>query len=245
MVAQRKRFRIEELHSGLQGIEDEAMAFMPGDSAPALREIMQELKELRADMGKIGSGGIDQALLSTYKAQIEQCEKLKSELDLIQGAIDKTKQEIATLHDKSFNGTDMLKATCELGAVVGGTEQATQQILEAAEEIDQAAAALAKGQTPAQQTALCQEIQERVIQIFEASNFQDLTGQRITKVINTMRFIEQHIKVMIDIWGGAEEIKQHAPIKAPIECDSRLLNGPKLDDDEGHASQDDIDALFN
>jgi chemotaxis protein CheZ len=27
--------------------------------------------------------------------------------------------------------------------------------------------------------------------------------------------------------------------------DAKLLNGPKLDNDAGHVSQDDIDALFN
>jgi chemotaxis protein CheZ len=27
--------------------------------------------------------------------------------------------------------------------------------------------------------------------------------------------------------------------------DKKLLNGPKLDGEVGHASQDDIDALFN
>ena len=69
--------------------------------------------------------------------QIEQCEKLKVELDLIHEAINRTKQEIAVLHGKSFDGAEMAKVTGELGAVVGGTEQATQQILEAAEAIDQ------------------------------------------------------------------------------------------------------------
>ncbi len=29
------------------------------------------------------------------------------------------------------------------------------------------------------------------------------------------------------------------------EDDDKLLNGPKLDGDAGHASQDDIDALFD
>ena len=42
------------------------------------------------------------------------------------------------LHGKSFNGEEMAKVNGELGAVVGGTEQATQQILEATEAIDQA-----------------------------------------------------------------------------------------------------------
>ena len=100
------------------------------------------------------------ALLETYRAQIEQCEKLKVELDLIHDAINRTKREIAVLHGKSFDGEEMAKVNGELGAVVGGTEQATQQILEAAEAIDQAASALSKVTSPDQQKLLSEEIQE-------------------------------------------------------------------------------------
>jgi chemotaxis protein CheZ len=90
------------------------------------------------------------------------------------------------------------------------------------------------------------DISERVISIFEACNFQDLTGQRISKVMNTMKFIEHHINVMMEIWGGVDAIKAHAPaIIDTREGDAKLLNGPKLDGDEGHASQNDIDAMFN
>ena len=186
------------------------------------------------------------ALLETYRAQIEQCEKLKVELDLIHDAINRTKREIATLHGKSFDGEEMAKVNGELGAVVGGTEQATQQILEAAEAIDQAATALSKNISPDQQKLLSEEIQERVVSIFEACNFQDLTGQRISKVMTTMKFIEKHIIEMMDIWGGVDAIKAHAPpIVDTREGDAKLLNGPKLDGDDGHASQNDIDALFD
>jgi chemotaxis protein CheZ len=185
-------------------------------------------------------------MLDSYRAQIAQCEKLKVELDLIHDAINRTKQEIAVLHGTSFSGDEMSKVTGELGAVVGGTEEATQQILEAAESIDQAAAALGKIASPEQQAALSEDIQERVVSIFEACNFQDLTGQRISKVMNTMKFIEHHINVMMDIWGGVDAIKVHAPAVLDTRVgDDRLLNGPKMDGDEGHASQNDIDALFN
>jgi chemotaxis protein CheZ len=140
----------------------------------------------------------------------------------------------------------MSKVTGELGAVVGGTEQATQQILEATEVIDQSAAALSKVTSADQQAVLIEEIQDRVISIFEACNFQDLTGQRINKVMTTMRFIENHINKMMDIWGGVDAIKTHAPAAIDDrEGDAKLLNGPKLDGDAGHASQDDIDALFD
>jgi chemotaxis protein CheZ len=257
MSVNRKRFRVE------QAILGDAPMVMPAgaevDVGPMHREIMNELRAIRAQMAAPARRPVEtsaeaasrevsetQALLETYRAQIEQCDKLKIELDLIHDAISRTKREIAVLHGKSFNGDEMAKVNGELGAVVGGTEQATQQILEATEAIDQAATALSKNISPEQQKLLSEEIQERVVSIFEACNFQDLTGQRISKVMNTMKFIEQHINEMMNIWGGVDAIKAHAPpIVDAREGDAKLLNGPKLDGDVGHASQDDIDAMFN
>jgi len=93
--------------------------------------------------------------------------------------------------------------------------------------------------------ALVADIQDRVIKIFEACNFQDLTGQRITKVVSTLQFIETHIVRMMEIWGGLEAFKDiEAEQTSKREDDAGLLNGPKLAGETGHASQDDIDALF-
>jgi chemotaxis protein CheZ len=253
MVVQRKRFRIEDIVFGNAPAEEAG-----SDTNPMHREIMTELRAIREQMAapaRAMTGSVTevasqqvadtQVLLQTYRAQIEQCEKLKIELDLIHDAINRTKQEIAVLHGKSFNGAEMAKVTGELGAVVGGTEEATQQILEAAEAIDQSASAMAKVTSPDQQRLLREDIQERVVAIFEACNFQDLTGQRISKVMNTMKFIEHHINVMMDIWGGVDAIKAHAPAVIDDRVgDARLLNGPKADGEVGHASQDDIDAMF-
>jgi chemotaxis protein CheZ len=257
MSVRRKRFRIEEISYGSTPMPIEVDV---DDGVPLHREIMSELRAIRDQMASPNRGSAApiaadvtareiaeaQALLETYRAQIMQCEKLKVELDLIHDAINRTKREIAVLHGKSFNGDEMSKVTGELGAVVGGTEEATQQILEAAEAIDQAASALGKVNSPDQQKILSEEISERVVSIFEACNFQDLTGQRISKVMTTMKFIENHITVMMDIWGGVDAIKAHAPPHVDgREGDARLLNGPKLDGDDGHASQNDIDALFD
>ena len=257
MPTHRRRFRIEEAFTG----DTPAPAVAEGDIGPLHREIMSELRAMRALMAGARRSAAPEsadvaavsrevaqahALLETYRAQIEQCEKLKVELDLIHDAISRTKTEIAVLHGNSFNGEEMAKVNGELGAVVGGTEQATQQILEAAEAIDQAASAMAKVTSPDQHKILSEDIQERVVSIFEACNFQDLTGQRISKVMTTMKFIENHITVMMDIWGGVDAIKAHAPaIEDTRDADAKLLNGPKLEGDVGHASQDDIDALFD
>ena len=256
MPVHRRRFRIEEAISGDIQLPPE----VDTEIGPIHTEIMNELRAIRAQMAAprtsamaetIGEAATReaaeaQAMLDSYRAQIEQCEKLKVELDLIYDAITRTKREIAVLHGNSFNGEEMAKVNGELGAVVGGTEEATQQILEATEAIDNAATALGKNTSPDQQKLLSEEIQERVVSIFEACNFQDLTGQRIKKVMTTMKFIEHHITVMMDIWGGVDAIKAHAPpIVDTREGDAKLLNGPKLDGDVGHASQDDIDALFD
>ncbi len=262
MPIHRRRFRVEEAVTGITA-EMPMPAIADEEVGPMHREIMNELRAIRSQMAAPAASGSStasqelgasvnrevaeaQAMLETYRAQIEQCEKLKVELDLIYDAINRTKREIAVLHGKSFSGEEMARVNGELGAVVGGTEEATQQILEAAESIDQSASALMKVNSPDQQKLLSEEIQEKVVSIFEACNFQDLTGQRIKKVMTTMKFIENHITVMMDIWGGVDAIKAHAPpIVDTREGDDKLLNGPKLDDDPGHASQDDIDALFN
>jgi chemotaxis protein CheZ len=257
MPIHRRRFRVEEAIPGDIQMPPEVET----EVGPVHHEIMSELRAIRAQMSvtrpvsaateTIGEAAAREvaeanAMLETYRAQIEQCEKLKVELDLIYDAITRTKREIAVLHGKSFNGEEMAKVNGELGAVVGGTEEATQQILEAAESIDNAATALSKVTSPDQQKLLSEEIQERVVSIFEACNFQDLTGQRIKKVMNTMKFIENHITVMMEIWGGVDAIKAHAPaIVDTREGDAKLLNGPKLEGDVGHVSQDDIDALFD
>jgi chemotaxis protein CheZ len=253
MPVQRKRFRIEEFRTDGATMPE----MTDGEVMPYHHEIMSELRAIREQMGRPSGAAAAQepkespaangaAMLDSYRAQIEQCDKLKVELDLIHDAINKTKQEIALLHGRSFDGAEMAKMTGELGAVVGGTEEATQQILEAAEAIDEAASSIAKTKSPDLQERFSQDIQERVVTIYEACNFQDLTGQRISKVMSTMRFIENHINVMMDIWGGVDAIKKHTPAIVDDRVgDARLLNGPKGLNDEGHASQNDIDALFN
>jgi len=79
--------------------------------------------------------------------------------------------------------------------------------------------------------------------MLEACNFQDITGQRITKVVNTLKFVEERIDAMIEIWGE-EDIAEVAPSVTPdSQGDSALLNGPSLNG-EG-IDQNDIDKLLD
>jgi chemotaxis protein CheZ len=238
MNARRKIFRIEAINGGARSGSE------PRNLTPGFDHIIAELKALRSLVQPREE--LNARMIESYQAQIGEAQKLKAELDLIQEAITRTKHEIATLHVTGFEGPEMSRVTDELDAIVGGTEQATETILAAAEFIDQTANTLGAALKSEQDQALAHDIQDHVIRIFEACNFQDLTGQRITKVVATLKFIETHIVRMIEIWGGLEAFKDIAPDAiAEREGDKKLLNGPKLEDEAGHASQDDIDALFN
>jgi chemotaxis protein CheZ len=235
MNVQRKVFRVEALARPHDGTaerttsHDEVMAELK-----ALRTLIKPREELTREM------------IESYKTEIAQAQKLKAELDLIHAVINQTKMEIATLHITGFEGPEMKRVTHELDAVIGGTEEATEGILAAAEFIDQAANSLSASVKSEHDKALAHDIQDHVVKIFEACNFQDLTGQRITKVVATLKFIETHIVRMIEIWGGLESFKDVTPAAMAERVeDAKLVNGPMLDGAVGHASQDDIDALFN
>jgi len=256
MTAQRKIFRIEQM--GVEGAPDSGIDFrvslepdpMLGndaevsdlDSGRRHHELLAEIKALRALLEPREDA---QRILDSYQAQVAEMQKLKGELVIIHAAITRTKQEIATLHVTGFRGETASRMTHELDAVVSGTEQATQTILGMVEEIDGIASSMIDGEKEQDDKAVGQAIQDRVVKVFEACNFQDITGQRISKVVNTWKFIEGHIGQMMEIWGGIDAFKDFIPDAPPEpQGDDALLNGPKLESDAGHASQDDIDALF-
>ena len=61
----------------------------------------------------------------------------------------------------------------------------------------------------------------------------------------TLKFVEDRIARMMEIWGGIEAFKDYtAAALAERETGPALLNGPKLEGDAGHVSQDEIDAMF-
>ena len=82
------------------------------------------------------------------------------------------------------------------------------------------------------------------MQIYEDCNFQDITGQRISKVVGTLKFVEDRIAAMIDILGGEEQMSALDGIEQEIQKDGEVeLSGPRAEGQE--ISQDEIDALFD
>jgi chemotaxis protein CheZ len=248
MPVRQKIFRIEQMKPA--GAPRSAA---PGGAVPGLQhhEVLIELKALRdlieqrapATAPPISNDG--KSDLKNDQMTVGDLNKLKSETDSIHRAINRTMQELATLHFGAFGDTGHGRASRELDAIVDSTERATQQILEAAEGIDEAADTLSASLKHEQEQALASDIRDHVVRIFEACSFQDLSGQRIAKVLATLTFVEVSVARMLKIWGGAGAFKDYAAAAlSERNSEPKLAAGPKLQGDSGHASQQEIDAMF-
>lgn len=143
------------------------------------------------------------------------------------------KREIAALAPDEIREKHIRSATDELDAIVANTEQATGAILDAAEKIEGIASKL--DVEPGMQIA------DAVTKIYEACNFQDITGQRISKVVNALKTIESKIESLVTAVGGVAAIPAD-DLAAEAARDAHLLNGPQLP--ANAKSQDEIDALL-
>ncbi len=163
---------------------------------------------------------------------------LREELREMSAYIHQTRREIAALRPSDAGSNRIMAATGELDAIVSATERATSEILNGVERIQQLTLKLPKTSEVA---PIVDEIQAQVTEVLTACSFQDITGQRTTKVVNTLRYLEQRVNSMIEIWG-VEGVTPAAPPPEPEDRrpDAHLLNGPAAD---GGPSQADVDAL--
>jgi len=135
----------------------------------------------------------------------------------------------------------MARAAGELAVAVESMETATQKVLASVEAVDDCARVLVSALTDDYHHGLAQDIQDHVVRVYEACNFQDLAGQRIGKVISTLVMVEEQLAAMIE---NCNNITGTARPAAGSQPSGDLLNGPRLDGDGGHASQQDIDLMF-
>ena len=168
---------------------------------------------------------------------------LKNEVRAMSRSIQETKSEIRAMRVGTKGGDKFLKASTELDAVVLATEEATNTILESSERIDGLAEKLQQNAASEEDRKACEDIMETTIRILEACNFQDITGQRITKVVHTLQYVDDRINSMVEIWGDEDINAVDSAVSEDDDTDADLLNGPALDDTG--VSQDDIDALFD
>ncbi|PWR19801.1 protein phosphatase CheZ [Zavarzinia compransoris] len=161
------------------------------------------------------------------------------ELESLLAYIHQTQAEIAALRPAELTGEKIPQANDQLRSVVDATEQATGVFLDIAEELEALADTFG--------SANADDIRTIATRIYEASNFQDITGQRINKVTETLRVIEERLSRLVEVGGRAPGAVPPPPAPAeaapvPDGGDGHLLNGPQLP--ASAATQDDIDRLF-
>lgn len=146
--------------------------------------------------------------------------------------ISNARKEIAALQPENLENSRIPRAGKELDAIVKATETATNTIMEAAEEI------MAADTTAPE--AYQATVNDAVMRIFEACSFQDITGQRISKVVETLTYIERRakeLKSLLDV-----EAHHYQEEDEPLSEDRELLRGPAL---EGEGiDQHEVDALM-
>jgi chemotaxis regulatin CheY-phosphate phosphatase CheZ len=160
-------------------------------------------------------------------------ERVRFDLLEMAKAIAQTKSEIAAIKPEGEAKGTLLEATEELGSIVRTTEQATSAILAAAERVQEIAWTLRERGTD---NEACDALDQRATDIYSACSFQDLTGQRTRKVVEVMRFLEERINAMIEIWGDTASVSPAADMGHP----------PRIGDDgaEEHLDQPHIDEMM-
>ena len=169
--------------------------------------------------------------------------KVYADVEALARYIDTARSEIADLRPDDINAEHIPAATDELSAIVGATEQATNTIFEAVESIE--------ALTEKMPQEVAEQVSAAITSIFEACGFQDITGQRITKVVTALQKVESRVDDLLSAFGDDIKPRERpkepakkgtAPSGAPARPDEDLMNGPQLPEDA--ISQDDIDALF-
>jgi chemotaxis protein CheZ len=161
-------------------------------------------------------------------------DEVLTELKVIADFIAKARREIAALRPADLRNERIPSAGAELDAIIKDTEAATHQIMTACEEI--------LAEEPADLESYRGMVRARAMSVLEACSFQDITGQRVTKVIGVLRQIEERVGRMADSLGVKDE---HSGEESAEERRRReqILNGPAVDGPE--MGQDAIDALFD
>jgi chemotaxis protein CheZ len=160
---------------------------------------------------------------------------LLSEVEALGRTIASAKAEIAALRVDDITASHIPFATDELDAIVAHTASATHAILACCETLDEVGSA-ASG-------AMAAKLSDATTRIYEACSFQDITGQRITKVVGTLKTIEAKVANIIAAFGErTDPLAAALPAGSSETTEVSLLNGPQLP--TAAMDQSDIDRLL-
>lgn len=213
-----------------------------GTDKDFMQAVMHELATIRNEIAELKSHAPQ-----VPKPDDDFRQDVRIEIAQMVKAIARTKMELAAIRHPMAEGDDQINsASSELDAIIKATEHATNRILDANEDVERQLAIISAHASDAGEEGImtaAEHISTRLTDIYEASNFQDITGQRITKVIKTLRFLEDRILAMINVFGVDAFMELPVPEQQIVDADAALLNGPQLEN--AGITQAEIDALFD
>ncbi len=166
--------------------------------------------------------------------------QIKEEIRYLLSFVDQAKEEISSLRPKEYS-TNKLPAACgELDAIVSGTEEAAGKVMDCADELSEVSEKC--------NDEVKQQLGDISVKLFEASSFQDITGQRVTKVVTTLVHLEERLSALADAMGDNdvdEVVSDDDNVDKDYDAmaNEEFTHGPQLD---GEAKdQAAIDALLD
>jgi len=216
----------------------ESPAWIRAASSPPLSERLQGIRVRHPGAEPEVVAEVVRAVLATMQGDLTAPETtLLAQVEELGRTIAVAKAEIAALHVDDITVSQIPSATDELDAIVAHTATATEQILESCEMLDRLGGELSG--------APATSLQEATTRIYEACSFQDITGQRITKVVATLKTIEAKVAQIIATFGERREAAAAPPapvLAADAGAGEVAMHGPQLP--ANAMDQSDIDALL-
>ncbi len=177
--------------------------------------------------------GVAELLTSSLQPLLRRIDvTLQKELHGILSKIETLRTEISKVHADDITSNRIPEVGKELSEVVSATETATNDIMSAAETV-----LGAQDLSPEEFSAL---VSDQMMIIFEACSFQDITGQRVTKVVNTIEVIEERINILCQMMDAHSAEVAPVLTKEEQAKKDQLLSGPT----SNGVNQAAIDAMF-
>ena len=212
-----------------------------GDMIPAeqVRELVAAVKDMFGQQDAANTAGN---------------ERLYQELGELAKYINNAKKELQEVKSSNIAADHLPSASNQLDAIVQMTEQATGRIMDECDRLTMfhtdMRERLLNMDPPLEPDALAgvddamNAAATSVTHIFEACNFQDITVQRIQKVVKALQEIERQVLRMVVVFGLMENKNNlDAETTAELQEDAALLNGPQLNG-QG-LDQDEIDSILS
>jgi len=167
---------------------------------------------------------------------------LRKELIGLFSHIQRLRMEITAIRKPGdADGDKFVRMADELDAIVEVTEEAINTIMESVEHINTMLAEIRPVVTDARVADTLDRVDEKIQSLFEACAFQDITGQRVTKVVKLIKYVEERVNALIAIWGAPQLATVETQEEKRGEYD-KYLHGPQL---KGKGvNQSDVDALL-